>query len=1796
MRNAKLTLLALALLLLAACNKNKVNLLETTAKDEVPTLGNLTFTFDKNLVGDSVLNQWDTTEYIEFTPPIPGRFRWQNANELVFSPENDLQPATTYKGEITSRVLQYNQKLSLGKGTSVSFHTPYLKVEYANAMWNVTDGNASSAFPQIDLFFNYKVDPAKLKPLLTVLLDGSKAGYNIQNTTPDTKISVSLMGVKLEDKDLPVSIKIDKGLVPVGGSSPTDKAIENDVVVTSPYNVSIQNTESDHDGTQGTVKVFMSQAPIAENLEQYISFDPKVNFKTEVTSDGMVITSEEFDVDKSYTMNLRTGLKGRIGGTLRDDYSATIVFGQLEPDISIVNRKGVYLSPKGNKNIEVRISSVKKVKVTISKIYENNLIAAQKNGYYISDYDYEYYDEEGGNNYNTNISFGDIIYEKEIETRTLPRYGNSRLFTFNFDDKLKDFKGIYHIKVQSTDDYWRSDQRFVSLSDIGLIAKEAGDKVYVFANSISGAGALGDVNITVLGGNNQTIGTGTTDANGVVEIDLKKREFKNFSAAMIIARSGTDFNYLPFGTTHVETSRFDVGGKRKNITGFDAFVYSARDIYRPGEKMNISVIARDWKWKTPGEIPVKMKLLLPNGKELKTLKKTLNSQGSLETEIELSPSAVTGTYSFEVYTGNDILLTSKALHVEEFMPDRIKVTATADKKFLKPAESTTLAINAVNFFGPPAANRNYEVEIQFKQKYFSPEKYAKYNFNLADLQVNYDNITRQGVLDENGNAKEQYTVPREFANQGLMQADFFTTVFDETGRPVNRRTLVDIYTQDIFYGLRNDGYYYYPLNQPINFGMIALNKDEKPVSTKAHVQVIKHDYRTVLSKTYEYFRYESQKEDKTLLDQEINLTGENTPFTFVPRTPGEYEIRISRPGINSFVSASFYSYGARGYGRANFEVNNEGNIDIETDKASYLAGESAKVLFKTPFNGKMLVTLENDKVLEHQYVTVLDRSASVTFNLNAEDLPNAYITATLIKPHQESDMPLTVAHGFKSVTVEEATRKIPVQIVAEKSVRSRTHQKVKVKAAPNCKVTLAAVDEGILQLTGYQTPDPYGYFYAKRALEVNSFDLYPLLFPELRATLSSTGGDGFDLSKRTNPLQNKRVKLVSYWSGITDAAGNGEADFEFDVPQFSGQLRLMAVAYKDAAFGSTDFAMTVADPIVISTALPRFLSPADTVLMPVTISNTTKNATIATASVKVTGPVKVVGGASQQVQLKPNAEGRAEFKLVADPRIDAGTVVVEVNALNEKFIEETDITVRPPASLQKLTGAGAIAAGTTQAVNFSINKFIAGSADYQLILSKNPCVEVAEQMYNLVNYPHGCTEQTVSAAFPQLYFGDLAELMNADKKIKANANYNVQEAIRKIKMRQLYNGAITLWDNEGTENWWASVYAAHFLIEAKKAGFDIDRGLTDNLYQYLSNRLKNKESITYYYNGTLKKQIAPKEVAYSLYVLALAGKAPVSTMNYYKQNPDLLALDSKYLLSAAFAVAGDKAKYRELLPGSFSGEVAVKETGGSFYSDLRDEAIALNAVLEVDPGNAQVGTMAKHVSQLLKTRPYLSTQERAFGFLALGKIGRMAAGSNVSASVKVNGKEVARNDGSNLKLTGKQLGGTNVTVSVAGTGRLYYFWQSEGITADGSFKEEDSYLRVRKQFYDRNGRQLSGNTFAQNDLVIVGITIENSYNRPVENIVITDMLPAGFEVENPRIKELPGMNWIKNESKPDYLDVRDDRVNLFVSAGSKPQTYYYSVRAVSPGTYIMGPVMADAMYNGEYHSYNGGGVIRITER
>jgi alpha-2-macroglobulin len=1779
-----------AVTLFAACNRNAVNLADTNAKGEVQPLQNLSFRFSKQLVPDSLLNRWDSTAFVEFEPNIRGRFRWEHGDELIFSPAEPMSPATTYKATIGSEMLTYSKFGKVNVSEAIEFHTPDLQLESSNITW-VLDDATNKAIPQVDLYFNYMVTPAVLKDKLNVKVDGEKKDYSVQTLSNDKKISLRILNVKSEDRDYSTTVSLEKGLVPDGGKNATKETIDESFTIPSPYTLTITNVESHHDGLSATVKVLTSQQVVESSLAGFVKLTPLVKYGVEVVDDGFIITGDAFDVSKTYDLLLTKGLRGKLGGTLKEDYKTNVAFGQLEPGISFGNNKAVYLSAQGNKNIEVRVTNMPMIKVIVSKIYESNLLAAHRYGYYPNTGSNEdYYEEEG------NAALGDVIYEKEIDTRTLPKLGGSRLFNFNIADRLKDFNGIYHLRIQSTEDYWLNDSRFISLSDIGLIAKEGKEKMLVFANSIKTAASLSGVNVTVYGANNQLLGNGSTNSEGVAEIAYARKEFSGFKPAMVIAKTADDFNYLPFHNTRVNTSRFDVGGKNWNPAGMDAFIYAERDIYRPGEKINANVVLRTNDWKTPGELPVKMKFIMPNGKEMKSFRKMLNEQGSAELSIDLPMAAVTGSYQLELYSGNDVLLSSKSFSVEEFVPDRIKVSAQLSKKALNVGDSASLNINAVNFFGPPAANRNYETEIQFRQSYFSPAKFDKYNFSLANQTTFFDKIVNEGTTDANGNASEGLRVPDIYKNMGLLAVNIYTTVFDETGRPVSRVANADVYTQNIFYGLGSDGYYYYPLNQSIKFPMVALSKDEKVVSAPAKIQVIKHEYRTVMSRSGDYFRYESQKEDKLLKDEVVNVNGENTNYVFIPRAPGDYEIRIYAPGAETYVSRSFYSYGNWGWGdNSSFEVNTEGEIDISTDKKEYSTGEKAKLLFKTPFSGRMLVTLETDHVVSYQYVNVENRSASIDIPLSAEHLPNVYVSATLIKPHSVSDIPLTVAHGFQSLKVDEKNRKIDVQITSNKTTRSRTHQKVKIKAAPGAYVTLAAVDNGVLQVSNMLTPDPYNHFYQKKELGVSGFDLYPLLFPELRARLSSTGGDGSDMEKRNNPMPNKRIKIVSYWSGVQKANGSGEANFEFDVPQFSGEIRLMAVAYKDEKFGSGETNMTVADPVVISAGLPRFLSPGDTVTVPVTLSNTTKNAANAKVSLKVTGPLQVVGVASQQTNLAANAENRAVFKVVAQQKIDSGRIRIEVNAMGENFFDEAQITVRPPSTLQKESGSGNVNAGVSQTIAIAANRFMPGSADYQLVISKSPALELGDQLNYLLQYPYGCTEQTVSAAFPQLYFGDMADVMKKNKSSSATSVANINEAIRKIKMRQLYNGAVTLWDDEGTANWWATTYAAHFLLEARKAGYDVDNGFLETMMGYLINRLKTKETIDYYYNRTEKKKIAPKEVPYSLYVLALGNRSQISVMNYYKANQTMLALDGKYLLAAAYALMGDKKSFAAMLPSSFNGEVSVAQTGGSFYSDVRDEAIALNTLVDVDPGNAQIPIMSKHVSKLLKERYWLSTQERAFGFLAIGKIARTAAKSNIQAEIKVNGKTVSKYNNSDLKLTAKQLGGSNVELTTSGSGRLYYYWVAEGVSATGSYKEEDSYLKVRRQFYNRYGQIITGNNFQQNDLIIVKLTLEKSFATSIENVVLTDLLPAGFEIENPRTKELPGMDWIKDASSPTALDVRDDRIHFFVDVNSMKQNYYYAVRAVSPGVYRMGPVSADAMYNGEYHSYHGAGVVTVMQ-
>ena len=1783
--------------LLSCTSGNRVSVVATNFQEEIETLQNLTFTFDQDLAPDSVFNIWDTTAYLEFSPVIKGAYKWVSARELVFSPSMEFRPSTAYTAGITANVLRFNKNPGVEVAAdSFTFRTPYLKVTSTNAWWSLANTGNDNAALNISFTFNYPIDPAVISGLLNLKLNGKETGFRVMENNVASTLTLRSDPVSAAlIKGCTIGYEFRQGAGCPGCGSGTKLAITGTETVKAPHKLEITHVEGIPDHENGTIRVYSNQEVMAEHLAQYITISPKVDFTVETEGSGFLIRGN-FEAGGSYELTVSRLLPGVLGGTMERDYIASVPFGELEPSIGFTSGKGAYMSTLSSKKISIRITNIPKVSVKIFKIYENNIQAFLRYNRFRDYYD----DEEGNFEYNDrNISgFGDEIMNQEYETRNLAKHHGAHLLSLDFPMNNQ-FGGIYLVSVASSQDRWVRSGKIVSISDIGLIARKTDNEVFIFANSIKDATPLKGTRITFVSTNNQELHSAVTGNDGVAIFKNTGNRFPGFTTGMITARNRNDFNFMVFQDTRVEQSRFDVGGKTRNPSGYEAFLYGDREIYRPGETVHVNTIVRNRTMEVLAGVPVKAVVLMPNGREYVNLRQVLNSQGAAGFEFALTPAAVTGTWNLELYSANDVLLNIRNFSVEEFLPDRISVTLKTPRTEYSTGDSVTCEAVVMNLFGTPASDRNYEMEFSLRKKPIHPEKFSDYNFAISGADhITFSNILTQGKTSTTGTATERFGISPAYAGTGLLNGTVHVTVFDETGRPVNRVLPVTVSTQKTYYGIHIPDYYN-NTRQPMQVHFAATDASGKPVSAGATIQVIRVYWETVMENTYSSrYRYVSQKREKILVEKQLSISPGSTTFSFTPQESGEYLVRIREPHAVTFVESEFYAYGW-GYTQSNaFEVNNEGRVDMEFDRESYEPGQVAKVLMKTPFAGRLLVTVERDRVFDYFYVDTDKRSASVEIPVKADYLPNVYVTATLIRPLDEGIIPVTIAHGFAPLKTEKKSTRIPVIIeVAEKS-RSNTRQKITVKTAAlkNIEVTVAVVDEGIMQLKNSGSPDPHKWFYQKQALEVGAFDLYPYVLPDILIKRSSIAGDGYDLQKRVNPMTNKRVKLVSYWSGILKTDGSGVASCSVEIPQFSGDLRVMAVAYYNDAFGSDEKHIKVADPVVISPSIPRFLSPGDTLVMPVTVTNTTSGPMHTSISVELTGPLTVTGSGTQQVTLEANREQRPVFRIAASKQVGEGQITIKVKKGNEVFTDKTDITIRPPASLQKISGAGEINAGSELQLAMT-NDFIPSSREAKLIISRSPVVQFSDQLSYLMGYPHGCVEQTVSAVFPQLYYTSLAKSISNRTNAVIRISDNVNAAIRKLQSMQQHNGAMSYWPGGNEQSWWGSAYAAHFLFEARKAGYEVPASTTEKLMSYLGMMVKKHPTETYYYydekGQEIRKVIPSKDIFYSLYLLALYARADLATMNYYRARYGELALDSRYLLAASYQACGDRNAFNSLLPKLFDGEISKRSTGGNFYSYVRDEALSLNALLETDPSNPQIGSMARDLSQQMRSEKYLSTQERAFSFLALGKFLKQAGTSSAAATVFADGKTAGTFNGEDLFLT-KGIANGNVKINTTGSGRLYYFWEMEGLSASGTFTQEDSYLKVRKNFLNRNGQPVKdAGHFKLNDLIVVQITLTNLQRNEVENVVISDLLPAGLEIENPRISSVPELAWIKNNSTPEHMDIRDDRIHYFTKISQEPKNFYYLARVVSTGSFVMGPVSADAMYDGSYHSYHGAGKIVV---
>ncbi|NNM94771.1 MAG: alpha-2-macroglobulin family protein [Bacteroidia bacterium] len=1858
-------LLSASLLILAGCNRNsKLTIKEVNFPDgEIQTQQALVFTFNSNLVRDSLLNKWDSNMYLNFHPAIRGLYQWTAPNQLSFSPMQPFMPNTDYTVTLTDKLLANSTTVKSVDNTPLKFHTPYLNLLNVETFWTLKDGNAATGvFVGINLVFNYNVSPAAVMEKLKIMQDKYVVVPSLVSAEQGSTVQLLFQPDNNQSYPCGLNINIAPGLRCTGSDRMTDKQLTFVSQVPAKDQFEIMSAVPAFQEGESRINITTTQPVDAASLAAAVSLEPTVtDMQIKTLPNGFYITGD-FSNKQDYTLHIGSSLKNIFGINLKQDYSGTIHFGTPPPYIAFNDKSSIYLSSQGKRNLGVQIISVAKFKLSIYKIYENNILHYLKNGQsygYDGSFNMNSSDNNGGDDnsnggddgndrwdyytddYSANPEYGDIISNKEYLSATLPKKGMTSMLNVNLHDLQFDNsrKGIYLIRIQDIKKPWIQDRKLLVVSDIGLIVKKGAKNITVFCNSLLSASKLEGAKITFVTNNNQEIYTATSNHDGVATFNYDKSKNPGSDITAVIARNGDDFTYMDLQDNAVNTSPFDVGGKTTVNVPYDAYLYSNRDLYRPGDTINMNSIVRTFDWHTLKNVPVKFKIKMPNGKQLLELKGMLDEQGSSSISFSVPGAAMTGSYNVEMYSGNDVLLKTFSFLVEEFMPQRIKVNVQSEKQDYYPGNTANISVQATELFGPPAANKNYQATLDLDFAPFSAKRFSDYSFYISrPANLSFTQLTDNGQTDANGKATVSFTLPDQ-KNIGLLTGNSIITVFDETGRPVNKEQKLNIYTQKTFFGIRNFDWWVSASN-PLNIGFAAVDKNGAPVSNaRATVQVVRHSWETVLVHNYSSTRYESQERTQSVYFKDITINGTSS-LDFLPQQSGEYEVRISSGESNAaYVSRTFYAYGAGATGYNSFQVQKEGNIEIKSDKDNYKPGENAHLLFTCPFDGKIIVTVEQNEIMEKYFLNTDHKAASLDIPVTKDELPGIYVSASVIRPLADNSLPLTIARGFIPLKIDDPTDKLDVKVLCVDNSRSKRSQTIKVKSAPNAEVTIGVVDEGVLQVTNFQIPDPYNYFYAKRALEVNSSDLYPHVLPELDSWNMSSMAGGEALEGRLSPEGNKRVHILSYWSGIMKTNSNGEANYTINIPEFSGSLRVMAVVYKDNKFGNGEKSITVADPIVVSTSLPRFMSPGDASLLNVVLTNTTGGNVSADSKLSVKGALKIEGALTQKIEIPAHGEKTLTYNLDAVQGYGMANVDVAVRALNETFTDHEDIPVRPPLPMEKLTESGIINGGQTRDVDLNTNYAVEGSKGY-LVISRSPLARFSKNLSSLLQYPYGCMEQTISAAFPVLYYSALVKALGLSPANQSmNPTYIVNEAIKKVYAQQQYNGGLTFWPGESSVNWWVSVYGLHFLLEAKKMGYDIDNSVVDNLMEYIKNQLNRKQPELYgYYDADGKPQqkfVVPEEVFYSLYVLALANHPNVPLMNYYKarmlpassgtdasflkklvgksksqavdstvavslisaynHSATAMTLDSRYMLAATYALIGDMGAFSSILPNGFSGERATRSPEGSFYSFIRDESLSLSTLLQAQPDNPQIPVLAKHISEDLKSEQWLSTQENAWALIALGKYSENALKSTAAATININGVKAAElKPGDVTTVLRQDLSNKKVQISSTGSGMLYYYYETQGIPSGNEFKEEDSYLKVRKTFYDQSGNRMNDlSSVKLEQLVVVDIAISSLDNRYVSNVAVTDMLPACFEIENPRINPDRELQWIKNKTEPDYMDIRDDRITLFMNATPSEQHFYYLVRAVAKGKYVMGPVGADAMYDDTYHSYNGAATITV---
>lgn len=1760
------------------------------------------------------LGSIDKAGLFSIKPALQGSWIWLADNKIQFKPTNALKTSTAYKvlfnpNKISDKKFSWHIAPEKDKKdyevVEYQFFTAALHVQNTSARFDFDKKNLLKQRFYLDIELSAAVKADQLRKHFSIWYQIYKNNeqikvpliYTLQSLDGKKNKTIQKFSVVSDWIDRPavdrnINYTITKGLMPATGNLGLDYAYSNNFLQEKPKNIYAQGVR--WDWKDGAYKgLFSINAPVEpEVLKQFLSIkhgNNSLNYELNVSSSNRrgnysyEITGD-FRPGIAYIFSLREGMLAVDGAFTSKNIDVTYSTPNLPRKLKFA-LEGNILSRKDLNKVPILTTNIsqKGIYVSIDQIYANNVnhfINHNFNNSNITDIAKRVHSKH----YPIEEITGEYTYNEEV----VSHIDMSRLFA-------KNQHGLYRITLGERQ-WTQNDQRWFLATDIGLVSRRFNNNILVWANSLHSQEALDDVEILVYDKWNQVIAKAETDYDGFVKLTYPE----DSSPTHIVAKQGDDFSFIDLARHKDSLSGFNVEGISSSKSTIRSFIYSDRGVYRPGDVVHLVAVTRGKDGIFPDDYPASFRLNNPTGKEVLSERFKLDKQGVYVYDFQIPAEAKTGKWKASIQW-NNTLVGNYTFQVEEFIPNKIKVALKVINPRIYSGDTLKLKVKGNNLFGPPASGRKVSGAIKLLPSYFKPKGFSSFKFGHDDNKFQrIDFELAESMLDDKGQFIYEYKIPENINSPIGVNASYSATVIDDGGRGVTSYGQTNVLLFSQYVGIKRLSDRVIDLNTPAGFEVVNIDAEGNQI-TRSQQKIITRVYRSKSVTHYRknergYYRYVTEKE-RILVDKLKDPRDEYGKFNYKPRYSGEHILEVEDKVGKQITRYRFYVSGEQ-QGPATQQAD---KVKLKVLTKHPEVEESIKLEIQSPFAGKLILIGEREKVLFQEIITVDKNKKVISIPVNKSYLPNFYISAIAIKAVQKGGRHDPIyATGLVNVEVKdpEHTPEMKLSIPAQVSPNGELTVDIKVEDTNDSEMffTVAAVDVGILDLTKFKTPEMQGYFNQKRKLEVQHHNMYSLVMPyspDYKHLIDPSGGApsrSLIKKKRVSPDSQQRVKSVALWSGLQKLDKQGNAKVKLDIPDFDGQLRVMVVAYGNQRFVSKQKNVVIRDKLVLKPTLPRFMSTGDNFTIPVKLFNGTGKDGDVKVSIQVSEHIKLQGPATRTIYLSENGEANVSFSANVEHELGVAEVNLEVVGVDEVTRKTIKIPVRTPGTLITQGGNGDVGKTTPRSIKMPTG-FIEGSQEYAMKITSDRLTKFQGSLSYLLRYPHGCLEQTTSKVFPLLYYADIASSSGDHFVSEKTPRYFVREGIKKIERMQLEDGRFAYWEGSNVVNNWSFMYSSHFLVEAQKAGYKIDEAVWNNMLYQLKQSTSKQMARSDLYN----RHYGVTHLLYGLYVLALADENVASKLNYiYDNYIDELRLHDKARLAAAFAISGEKITAEniiKLVSNISEYDNPYRDTGGNFASSIRDLSMVLDALVIVDPQSTQIPTIIDKLADKTRNGRWGSTQENAFAFLAIGRA--MANSETMKVDVRiVLGDGTVMPFNKEVLLRTPELLKGEVRIEVKGKGEVGYLWEAIGIDKAPKSLQQDEGLKIRRRYLDKKGDPVEMANIRQGDLVVVELSME-SLGKTLDNIVITDLLPMGLEIENARLSTSATLPWIKQGIRADYIDIRDDRFNIFLSIGSDKRRYYYTTRAITVGNFAVPAVRAEAMYDPDIFSEANRSKMRI---